>query len=105
MNRWELEKKIVMKALKDPEFKKKLLSQPKQTLKDFLKTEKDMDLYFLDKMNIKAYEEKKDEWMISIPNPGVETQHLTTADLEKLFAAGDAGCGGKESCWLVQTKG
>ncbi len=87
MNRWELEKKIVMKALKDPEFKKKLLLHPKETLKDFLKTEKGMDLSFLDKLHVKAYEEKKDEWMISLPNPGIETQRLSDAELEKLFAA------------------
>jgi hypothetical protein len=36
MNRWELEQKIVIKALKDPAFKRKLISQPKETVLEFL---------------------------------------------------------------------
>lgn len=88
MNRWELEKKIVIQALKNPEFKKKLLSNPKETLKEFLKNEKEADPTILDKTTIKILEEKKNEWMIPLPNLGVEMQQLSDQELEKLFAAG-----------------
>ncbi len=101
MNRWELEHKIIMKALKDPEFKKKLLSQPKEALKDFLQSEGNEDLNIPDKMNVKVYEEKQDEWMISLPHLTKDAQQLSTAELEKLFAAGASGsvCGGGGMTW------
>lgn len=89
MNRWELEQKIVLKALKDPVFKKKLLSQPRETLRDFLKSEKMIDLSSLDKLNIRVVEEKKEEWVLALPSVTTDTSTLTDAEIEKV--AGGAG--------------
>ncbi len=90
MNRWEFEKKIVMKALKDPAFKKKLITHPKETLKELFKNEKNFDLSFFDKTSLRVHEERKDEWTISIPYLHLENRKLSDAELEKILAAG--GC-------------
>ncbi len=64
VNRWEIEQMIVIQAIKDPEFKKKLLKDPKKTITDFLKTEPKLNL---EKVNVKIEQEKKDEWIIALP--------------------------------------
>ena len=87
MNRWEMEKKIAIRALKDPNFKKKLLSNPKEALKEFFKGEKER----LDMMHVKVYEEKKNEWIFSIPYLEEGHRELSEKELEKLVAA-NLGC-------------
>ena len=101
MNRWEFEQKIVIRALKDPAFKKKLLSQPKEAVREFLKNEKGAgsDLSILDKINFKVIEEKKDEWVLTLPN-FQKLQGLSDAELEKL-AAGDFGAMSGTFCYLI----
>ncbi len=64
MNRWEMEQKIAIHAIKDPEFKKKLLKDPKKAIKEFFKTEKNLHL---DHIQIKVEQEKKGEWIIALP--------------------------------------
>lgn len=92
MNRWEIEKKVVLKALKDPSFKKKLLSNPKEALKEFCNEKQ------LGNIQIKIHEEKQGEWIFSIPNINEKQRELTDAELEKLFAAcgnmSGGGCSG-----------
>lgn len=89
MDRWEIEKKVVMKALKDPAFKKELISNPKKALKGFCK-EAD-----LEHAKIKIYEEKQNEWIFSIPHIEAHGKKMSDQELEKLFAACSlfSGCG------------
>jgi len=81
MNRWEMEKKIAIKAIKDPAFKKKLQTHPKEALKELFKNEKG-----LDSLHIKIEEEKKDEWIIPIPLVSGEMEKLSDAELANLAA-------------------
>lgn len=88
MNRWELEKKVVMKAIKDPAFKKELLSNPKEALKSFC-TEKQ-----LEHVTVKVHQEKKNNPTVLLPYIDEKISKLSESELEKLFAAGDkhSGC-------------
>ena len=88
MDRWEMEKKIVMKALKDPTYKKKLLSSPKEAMKELFKNEKGVDLSKLDKLNIRIHEEKQGELIIALPHIKEGNRQLSDAELENLSAAG-----------------
>ena len=87
MNRWELEQKIVIRALKDPAFKKQLLLKPKETLREFLKGEKGVDFSLLDRQDVKVTEEKKDEWVLALPQLPKELAALSDAEIEEIFAA------------------
>jgi len=98
MDRWEVEKRIVMKALKDPAFKKKLLSNPKEALKECFKNEKGFDSARFEKLLVRAIEEKQGEWVLSLPYIGKEHKNLSDSELEKLFAAAEAGCGSGSCC-------
>jgi len=91
MDRWELEKKIVMKALKDPVFKQKLQSNPKEALKEFCKGEKGIDLALLDKITVKVLQEKQGEWTLALPNFSQENRNLSEQELNRLFAGGYTG--------------
>ncbi len=94
MTRWELERLITLKALKDPAFKKRLISHPKETLREFCKhqEEKFFNHELFDRLNIKIHEEKKDEWTISLPYVPQNVQKLSDEELNKLFAAGKSNC-------------
>ncbi len=87
MNRWEMEKKIAIAALKDPTFKKKLLANPKEAIKGLLKNE--LGLAHLEKLHVKVQEEKKNEWVISLPYFDVQGHHLSDKELENIAS----GCG------------
>lgn len=76
-----MEKKIVMKALKNPSFKKELMANPKKALKGICEDS------FLEKVKIKVQEEKQGEWVFSIPHIA-EGKKMSDQELEKLFAAG-----------------
>jgi hypothetical protein len=89
MNRWELEQIIVLKALKDPAFKKRLLGQPKEALRDFLKDEKGIDLTGFDTLNVRVIEEQKEEWVLALPSLPAEMASMTEEQIEKVVA----GCG------------
>jgi hypothetical protein len=89
MDRWDIEKKIVIRALRDPTFKKQLLSSPKEAICALLKDEKGIDFSLFDKLNVKTVEEKQNEWMIALPNVPENLKALSGAELEKLFAAVD----------------
>ena len=99
MDRWEIEKKIVMKALKDPAFKQKLLANPKETIRNTFKDEKGIASADFNKINIRIIEEKQGEWTMSLPHLSKELQNLSESELEKLFAAAGSqpdswACGG-----------
>jgi hypothetical protein len=88
MNRWEIEQKIVIRALKDPAFKKKLLAQPREAVLEFLKGEKGANLAALDKVNIRVVEEKKQEWVLAMPYLKASGEALTDEMTERLHAGG-----------------
>jgi hypothetical protein len=79
MNRWEMEKKIAIAAIKDPSFKKKLLANPKQALKELFKNE--LTQAQLEQLNIKIQEEKKNEWIIALPHVDLQGQKLSMQNL------------------------
>jgi hypothetical protein len=96
MNRWDIQKKIVEKSIKDPNFKKKLMSHPKEALKSiFTKEEINYDL--LDKLEIKVELEKQREWIISIPD--VKIDKLTKNQLKGI----SGGIGVSASCSCVDS--
>jgi Xaa-Pro aminopeptidase len=88
MNRWEMEKKISIAAIKDPAFKKKLLANPKEALKSLFKGE--LDQAFLERLDVKVQEEKKNEWVISLPYVEMQRKTLSDEELEKI--AGGSWC-------------
>ena len=78
----DLEAKIAIKAIKDPEFKKKLLQDPKKALKELFKNEKNFNI---DALHIHVTQEKKGEWII--PLPLIEhSESLSEKDLKNLAA-------------------
>ena len=90
MNRWEIEKKVAIKAIKDPAFRKRLMSDPKHALKE-------IDKSFDPKtINIRIVEEKQNEWVLAIPYPNKKHEKLSESDLEDLFAA----CGIFSGCTI-----
>lgn len=82
MNRWDALKKVAILAIKDPEFKKRLIHDPKSTVKEVLKDEKE---FKVQNLSVRVIEEKKGEWVISIPyiEKGKE---MSDDDLKKLTA-------------------
>ena len=88
MNRSECEQKIIMKALRDPNFKSQLIANPKEAIKECLKNEKGFNPNNLDRLNINISQDKQSEWTIHLPELTNEQQNLSDAELEKLFAAG-----------------
>lgn len=95
MNRWAHVQYIVIKAMKDPEFKKKLCSKPKEALQELLKNEKSIDLSQLEKINVRIVEEKKDEWVLALPCLESTDSGLPDKDLERMF--------GGDSCWYCSS--
>ena len=81
MNRWEIEKKCAIKAIKDPAFRKRLMSDPKSALKEI---DRSLDLKSI---NIRVVEEKQNEWMLVVPHHNKKYEQLSDSQLEKLFAA------------------
>jgi len=99
MDRWELEKKIVMKALKDPSFKKQLLEKPKEALKNLLQGEENVNPEFLEKIRMHIVEEQQGEWILSLPHlPYEKVQRMSAKELENLFAAYYSPTGGFTIC-------
>ena len=91
MNRYDLEKKIITKALKDPSFKKKLLSSPKEAVKEALKGDKNVNLKVLDNIHLHIHQEKESEITLVLPYVKETNKALSDKEIENLFAAG--GCG------------
>lgn len=84
MNRWEVERELILAASKDPKLKQKLLSQPKEALKEVFKDRLSgkMDPNIMNR-NIKTYEEKKNEWVIAWPWSR-KTEGLTEKEMEQI---------------------
>ncbi len=86
MNRWEIEKEIAMKALKDPAFKKRLLLHPKEAIAEILTgDQKKRWLTTMDDSKITVREEERGEWILPIPY--IEKGHnISDADLRNIAA-------------------
>ena len=81
MNRWEMEKKAAIKAIKDPQFRKKLLSKPMDAIKEIDPKMK------CDRLQIRVIEEKQNEWILAIPHSAKEHEQMSEEDLLKIYAA------------------
>lgn len=85
----ELEHKIIAKAWKDPEFKKKLLKNPRETIESFIKTESGFEGMMIPKdYKIKVVEAEEKTLIISIPPAPQQVRNLSDAELELVAAAG-----------------
>ena len=82
-----LEKAIVIRMLRDPSFKQKLLNNPKETVKEFCKDYPEMKDIDLNQVQIRVEQEKKNEWVLVIPYLE-ENSTLSDRDLERLAAGG-----------------
>ena len=80
-NRWEAEKKIAIKAIKDPAFRKRLLSNPGHAILEIDKSFKHEGI------QIRVVEEKQNEWVLAIPHFKKEYQNLSEKELEGIQAA------------------
>ncbi len=82
MNRWEAEKIVAIKAIKDPAFRKKLLADPKKALAE-------IDPLFAKMTDIqfKIIEEQQNEWTLVLPRTSLEFRNLSDDELSKLSAA------------------
>lgn len=76
--------------MRDKYFKKKLLSHPKEALKELFKG--DIRLSALEHAHVKIIEEKRDEWVIPIPNFVVHSEELSADELKQLAAGVTGGC-------------
>jgi hypothetical protein len=87
--RKETEAKINAKAWKDPEFRKKLIANPRQALKE-------MGMQNIPaQLKIDVMKEEKDHWCIVLREPPAGYGSLSEEELEKLAAAADSEeCGG-----------
>src|SRR4051812_25591753 len=84
LDRWELEKEIVTRALKDPAFREKFFADPKAAIMAICK-EKKVPQELIKNFKIRIHEEKKNEWIINVPHilkKGEET--LSNEELEKV---------------------
>ena len=87
MNRSELQKEVVKKAMSDSEFRKQLLANPKETLNKNFKTD------FPDEINVNVIEEDQNTVNIIVPEVSSE---LSDDDLENV--AGGFSCKRKLYC-------
>jgi hypothetical protein len=77
----EWEAKIIAHAWKDPQFKKRLLSDPKAALKE-------LHCPCSDKQQIKVIEEQENQWILVLPKAPAEANNLSEAELSALAGAG-----------------
>lgn len=94
MNPQRPNQKIIIKALRDPEFKKRLIQSPKATLEKELKLQLPKDL------EIQVLEEKENTVYLIIPF--LDSDNVTEDELSSLSAGGPGrtvgGCPTKVAC-------
>lgn len=90
MDRWEAEREIVQKALRDPEFRKKLKRNPKATCLEFFKNKK--WVHQLAKYDIKIHEEKAQELILNLPHISQSKEALSDIEIEQLAAGYTCDC-------------
>lgn len=87
MSRTNIEKAIVIRMLRDPSFKQKLLKNPKEVVKEFCKEDPNMKNIDFSQLQVRVEHEKKNELILVIPYID-ENATLSDRDLEKLAAGG-----------------
>jgi len=85
MKKEELQSKLMAKAWKDPEFKKRLLANPKETISAFIK-EHFPNEKKLENSNFKIVEHDPKTIVIALPQAPSNAQELSENELEKLAA-------------------
>ena len=80
-----LEKALVIRIMRDPSFKQKLLKNPKETVKEFCKDHPDMKDVNFNQLQVRIEQEKKNEWILVLPCVE-ENSTLSDRDLERLAA-------------------
>ena len=83
MNRSDTEKKVNMRAWKDPEFRKKLIKNPQEALKEF--GVENIPAF----VNIKIVEEPKNEWTIVLHTPPPNVKNLSEEEMQNLAAGSE----------------
>lgn len=81
--RRELETSLIVKAIKDPEFKKSLLSNPREGVVAAVK-ELDPNFEIRDDMNIQVYEEPENSFYLVLPHIPAQQVEISDEDLEKV---------------------
>ncbi len=81
----DLRDKIIVKAWKDPAFRKRLLAKPKETLKE-------MGLSVPDNVQVRIQEDDAQHFTFVLPPPPMNMSNLDEAELKRIVAAA-AGCG------------
>lgn len=84
-NRMELEAKIVTTAWKDPQFKKKLLKNPKETIEMFIKTEYGKDFELPAELHYQVVEEHPNTFVLVLPPSPSDGSNLSEDDLEAIL--------------------
>ncbi len=87
MSHANLEKALVIRMLRDPSFKQKLLKHPKESIREFCKDSPELRNTDLNQIQIRVEQEKKNEWILVIPYLE-ENSTLSDRDLERLAAGG-----------------
>jgi hypothetical protein len=80
-SRREFEAKIIAHAWKDENFKRKLLSNPEEALREFYAG-------LPKNYHFKVYEEKENEWTLVLPSAPIDSKKLSESELLQ-FAGGD----------------
>jgi len=81
--RRELETRVIVKAIKDGEFRKKLLSNPREGVLAAVK-EIDPGFEIPPDMEVKVFEEPKRAFYLVLPQTPTETVEISDEDLEKV---------------------
>jgi len=82
-NRRELETSIIVKAIKDADFRKELLNNPRETIVAAVK-ELDPDIQMRDDMTIKVFEEPEKAFYLVLPHVPQKQVEISDEDLEKV---------------------
>lgn len=86
MDRKELENKIVIKAWKDPEFKKNLLKNPQETIEDFIREVYDRDISIPSDTKFQILEPEQNTIVIVLPPSPSEMRKTSEFELETIAA-------------------
>ena len=82
--RKNLEEKLIEKALKDNDFKQRLISDPREVLKE------EFNISIPSSINLNVIEEKENEITLVIPNDGFsKSEELNPEELDLISGGGD----------------
>jgi hypothetical protein len=89
---------IIVRAWKDPEFKAKLLKNPRAAFKE-------MGVELADAMEVRVVEDKADTFTFILPKAAANVRELSDRDLQKLAGGACQGRAGRETgAAMAQTR-